>query len=176
MFVIAALNAISLRNANLRAGTQPSGLSIRSLGMGVDLTCHALVRCHLTVLHLLGFCSRAFGEVSMTTRLALGEFCQRDKHSATESPRPSKSKTTRVLPLRSALNIASARPGGLHGTGAARAARVSERPGCAIARNLRIARDMSDPHPRNTASATLGLPLICFNTTEIEINGSRKEI
>ena len=29
---------------------------------------------------------------------------------------------------------------------------------------------------RNTASATLGLPLICFNTTEIEINGSRKEI
>ena len=114
------------------------------------MTCHALVRCHLTVLHLLGFCSRAFGEVSMTTRLALGEFCQRDKHSATESPRPSKSKTTRVLPLRSALNIASARPGGLHGTGAARAARVSERPGCAIARNLRIARDMSDPHPSNT--------------------------
>ncbi len=116
--------------------------------MGVGLTCHALVRCNLTVLHLLGFCSRAFGEVSMTTRLALGEFCQRDKHSATESPRSFKSKTTRVLPLRSTLNIASARPGGLHGTGAARAARVSGRPGCAIARTfLRIVRDMSDPHP-----------------------------
>ena len=80
---------------------QKSGASV----VGLGLTYHALVRCNLTVLHLLGFCSRAFGEVSMKTRLALGEFCQRDKHSATESPRSSKSKTTRVLPLRSALTL-----------------------------------------------------------------------
>ena len=46
----------------------------------------------------------------MTTRLALGEFCQRDKHSATESPRSSKSKTTRVLPLRSALTLRAPDP------------------------------------------------------------------
>ena len=63
------------------------------------------------------------------------------------SPRSSKFKTTRVLPLPSALNTASARPGRLAWNGSARAARGSGRPGCAIARNFRLERDMSDPRP-----------------------------
>lgn len=53
-------------------------------------------------------------------------------------------------PLPNALNIASVRPGRLAWNGAARAARGSGRSGCAIARNFRLARDMSDPHPLGT--------------------------